>query len=327
MNRFVQKLKILGGSFKRLINFSIKINPNLAIKLYFNDWEKFLVQSKESQFKVYKKQHIIIEKYLIDKGYDRIIKDTIDKQREIKVNNPQNLPIWICWWQGEENMPPIIKKCYNNIKKYAGKHPVHLITLRNVNEYITLPPSILEKFHAGKIKHAHLADLIRLKLIAKFGGLWIDSTVYLTSPIDEDLFYKSFYTIKNNPIDNKSVSQYRWCSFFIGGLPHNPYISAIEKAFETYIIKEKIFLHYLIIDYLIDIMYNNNNNFHQIIDNLKITNPYMHWIGLHLNKKFSLKEFDTMNKNTTIYKTTYKGTLNETTKEGNITYYGYIINN
>lgn len=327
MNKYIQKLKILGGSFKRLVVFSIRINPSIAIRLYLNDCLKFLAKKSISQFKAYQKQHLIIEKYLIKKGYNRIIEETIHKQEELKVNNIQNLPIWICWWQGEDNMPEIVKKCYENIRIYSGSHPVHLITLKNVNDYITLSPLILKKFHAGKIKYAHLADLIRLKLIAKFGGLWIDSTVYLTAPIDENLFSKSFYTIKNNPIDNKSVSQYRWCSFFIGGLPHNPYISAIEKAFETYMIKEQTFLHYLIIDYLIDIMYKRNNNFQHIIDNTKITNPYMHWIGLHLNQEFSLKEFNMMKQTTNVYKTTYKGILNKTTKQGNITYYGYILNN
>ena len=30
-----------------------------------------------------------------------------------------NLPIWIFWWQGENEMPPVVKSCLNSVRKYA----------------------------------------------------------------------------------------------------------------------------------------------------------------------------------------------------------------
>ena len=30
--------------------------------------------------------------------------------------------IWVCWWQGEEQMPQIVQVCYRQIQKLSGKH-------------------------------------------------------------------------------------------------------------------------------------------------------------------------------------------------------------
>ena len=45
--------------------------------------------------------------------------------------------------------------------------------------------NIEEKFEKGKIGMAHFSDLLRISLLAKWGGMWIDSTALCT---DEDFF-------------------------------------------------------------------------------------------------------------------------------------------
>ena len=44
--------------------------------------------------------------------------------------------IWICWWQGEEQMPQIVQTCYRQIKKMSGNHPVVLITDENYRDFV-----------------------------------------------------------------------------------------------------------------------------------------------------------------------------------------------
>lgn len=66
---------------------------------------------------------------------------------------------------------------------HSNGHPVILITIDNYQNYIDVDQEILRKFNEGILLPAIFADLIRLKLLAVYGGLWIDATIYLTEDL------------------------------------------------------------------------------------------------------------------------------------------------
>ena len=84
-----------------------------------------------------------------------------------------NKPIWICWLDGIENAPLLVQKCVSSIKKNAGNHPVNIITQDNYTEFVTLPEYIMEKKEKGLIGAAHFSDVLRVCLLAQYGGLWL----------------------------------------------------------------------------------------------------------------------------------------------------------
>lgn len=101
--------------------------------------------------------------------------------------------IWWCWLQGYDNAPEIVKRCYQSLSKLDRK--VIVLQEGNINEYIELPEYILDKYRRGGISKAHYSDLVRLELLTKLGGIWIDSTTLITGtdrikPLleQEDLF-------------------------------------------------------------------------------------------------------------------------------------------
>lgn len=89
-------------------------------KLFFRRIEGF--------FSFFKQQYIL--HHLIAKSGG---KEIISKYKNQTCDSCENIdatsPIWVCWWQGKENMPDIVKACYNSIQKHACNHPVILITL------------------------------------------------------------------------------------------------------------------------------------------------------------------------------------------------------
>ena len=92
--------------------------------------------------------------------------------------------IWWCWLQGIENAPSIVHACYNSLVqgewfKVHG-YTVRVIDAQNWKEYIELPGYIVEKWEKGRIPAAMFSDLLRLELLIKYGGTWIDSTVLCT---------------------------------------------------------------------------------------------------------------------------------------------------
>lgn len=103
-------------------------------------------------------------------------------EHEGKESHSKSNTIWTSWWQGEKEAPALVKACWYSQKRYMLKkgweHVV--ITSDNYREYIELPAFIEEKVRKGFIPQAQLSDLIRLELLIRYGGIWMDSTVLCT---------------------------------------------------------------------------------------------------------------------------------------------------
>ena len=124
-------------------------------------------------------------------------------EKEEKIVNKDT--IWFCWLQGIEEAPDLVKRCLESIKINLMDKKIILIDQENLFDYIQLPDYIVKKWKTGRIGAAHFSDIIRLELLIRHGGYWIDATVYctdskLTQYIDElPLFMYSFYYFGFNP--------------------------------------------------------------------------------------------------------------------------------
>jgi len=88
--------------------------------------------------------------------------------------------IWWCWLQGIDRAPKIVKACYNSLKRNLPDREIKVIDGVNWSEYVELPEYIVKKWEKGRIPAAMFSDLLRLQLLIKYGGTWIDSTVLCT---------------------------------------------------------------------------------------------------------------------------------------------------
>lgn len=113
------------------------------------------------------------------------------------LEHKRNKIIWFCWLQGIENAPEVVKACYNSLTRLTG-YSLKVIDEKNWREYIDLPDYIIRRREKKQIPPAHFSDLLRLELLIRYGGTWIDSTVLctgesayglpLTAYLDSDLF-------------------------------------------------------------------------------------------------------------------------------------------
>ena len=100
------------------------------------------------------------------------------------------------WYQGIENVPPIVLSCIQSVINNRAKHPVTLIIKYNLEKYIKLPQYIIEKFNNNIFSITHLSYIVRFTLLQKYGGYWIDTTYLVTTPLEK--VNTSFYTLKLN---------------------------------------------------------------------------------------------------------------------------------
>lgn len=188
---------------------------------------------------------------------------------------PSDKKIWVCWLQGEEQMPAVVRKCLAALRANANGHEVIVLSEQNLKEYVTVSPHIYELYRKQVIKPAHFADILRVNLLAQQGGVWIDATLLATAPISDDWFTYDFYSIKIQPYGNH-ISQCRWSVFALGATKGAPLFVNLARAIDSYLASNDTFLDYFMFDHLIDLLYQEDASIRQAIDAVPFNNPDVH---------------------------------------------------
>lgn len=176
-----------------------------------------------------------------------------------KANKEISKYVWVCWWQGEQDMSPIVKTCFENIKKFNPDKKVILITEENLSEYVDFPQYILEKYKKGIITKTHFSDLLRTELLCKYGGVWMDITLLTWSSIPDSFYDYPVYTghFECNKTDY-NISDNRWTSFFwVSRYPENVLFRYLSDFWQMYWKEKDQMIEYFLIDYAIDFGYRN----------------------------------------------------------------------
>ena len=86
--------------------------------------------------------------------------------------------LWTFW--NSDSIPPVIKYCVATWHKHNPDHEIRVVTPSNYNMYIS-------DLDISKFKHAdspaRISDLVRLHLLSKYGGIWIDASIICNKPL------------------------------------------------------------------------------------------------------------------------------------------------
>mgnify|MGYP000082498576 CR=1 FL=1 len=133
-----------------------------------------------------------------------------------------NKNIWIYWSQGFDNAPPLVKECLKSAKHYNPNWNIIELTDVNLKEYID------GIHHPGPL--AAYSDIIRISLIEKYGGLWVDATVLFNKSLDEWL---PEYITEGMFAFSKPTKRHNICSWFLYGEKDNFLIEAAIPEMKT----------------------------------------------------------------------------------------------
>ena len=310
--KIVNKLKTLVIKyFYDLFHFGFMI-------AHCNLWGEFadfnLIRGKLKQ-KVHDKRKRLIYKFLTKK-YADFIKEYKSKDVKIGTNSKT---IWCLWWQGIEKAPLIIQKCIESLKNNSGDYKVVIINSDNYSKYVNIPNNIMKKVEKGKISFVHFSDILRMALLSKHGGVWVDSTMYFY-----DNVFNSFDNVEFNSGKIHSDKKKEWLGFFIGGKP-NKLFSFCYDFFIKYNSEYNKLINYFLIDYAIEIAYENFDDCHEYINNISNYNPNLFLLQSILNDKYDESKLNNVLYENKFFKLSYKYPLREKTSDGKLTNYGYII--
>ena len=94
--------------------------------------------------------------------------------------------IW-SYWDNPETIPRTVKFCMESWKRHNPNYEIRMLNKESYKEYVTIPDKYLNHPNYNDIP-AHFADLVRIFILEKHGGIWTDSSILMLQPLDEWLF-------------------------------------------------------------------------------------------------------------------------------------------
>lgn len=162
--------------------------------------------------------------------------------------------IWIYWDKGWENAPELVKRCRESWRHYNPDWEIISLDADNLLDYFDIydwmPSSdswvrgsfyplkshLHSLFHSTDlIKDRYVrvqaqSDIIRINLLRKYGGVWVDATLWCAKPLETWLIpmQKGFFCFSKES-EPASVS-----SWFLAAHKDNDIVEAWQKAVTMY---------------------------------------------------------------------------------------------
>lgn len=258
--------------------------------------------------KLGKKYRGTLEKF--DKSY---------RESEHKLSNK----VWVCWFQGIQNAPELVQKCYQSLEENLTDREIVLITEENMLDYVQFPEFILEKWKSGVITYTHMTDLLRLALLIQYGGMWVDATVLCTRRreeipeyyFDSDLF---LYQCLKPGRDGHAAYISSW---LMSAKTNNKILMAVQYLCYEYWKEHKDMLDYFLLhDFISIVLERYPKEWQKIIPS---DNATPHILLLRLFEQYDERLWGAVKEQVPFHKLSYKFSEEQTQREG--TYYKEVL--
>lgn len=138
--------------------------------------------------------------------------------------------IWILWLQGEDQAPPLVSRCISSWRTLNPDWQVEVLNEQSLSQWIDLP-----KFPRGTSLN-HKANIVRLRLLVRYGGVWTDATTLCLRPLDDWIghAHASGMFAFARPQPERSLA-----NWFIASTPEAPLTEAWRRWSECYLLSGK----------------------------------------------------------------------------------------
>lgn len=248
---------------------------------------------------------------------EKIGLELLDKEYDyVNLESVENPPVFVMWFQGEDQMPFVIQKCLESLRKNIPNRKIIIITRDNIKEYTDLPDYILEKVDDGSITKTFFSDIARAALLYKNGGTWADAAIYLTKKIPDSYFNKSYYCPAGIFSEHKKDFRYLfngtkgWNVSFQGTNQKGfPLYDFLFHFYCKYFSEYPTHIDYFMNDYMMSLFCKHNKQFKDLLNEQPANNQREFDLALMMNKKLNNKTKKQLGKlleSNFIHKLTYR---------------------
>ena len=267
------------------------------------------LKTKQKLEKKYKQVLLAFDEEYKKQNYSQLLKSEASNK------------VWICWFQGMENAPELVKRCYQSVKENMPDRDIVVITSENMNDYVQFPEFIIEKWKKGQITHTHMTDLLRLELLIKYGGMWLDATVFCSGGNIPDYFFKSelfFYQCLKPGRDGHCSYISSW---LMSAKSNNKILMAVRELLYTYWKENSSMWDYFLLhDFMAIVLDFYQDDWKSIVPR---DNATPHILLLRLFDKYDERLWQAIKMQTPFHKLTYK--FNEEQIKVSGTFYSEIF--
>ena len=135
--------------------------------------------------------------------------------------------IW-SYWHDPDNMPELVNIAKQSWKRHNPEYIICFMNQHNLSKYVNVN-KFPERFSV--LSHQHKADVIRIAVLSKYGGIWLDSTFIVTEPLhlkwDNQYDVGGYYLQGFTTNQNKKVFE----NWFISAPKNSELIKQWEREF------------------------------------------------------------------------------------------------
>lgn len=197
--------------------------------------------------------------------------------------------IWWCWLQGEDQAPRVTKTGLASLRRNLPDYDLRVLTWDNIKDYVDLPQVIYDKFAAGWIAGAHFSDILRLALLSKYGGFWVDSTVYCSDDrLVRNIEKKNMFMYQNlMTATSKTIKMSNW---LIASKKDNPYLVEVSRMLIDYYSNSNFTEDYFVCHLLLTLFAEKYVDIWEDMDIYNNNNPHM--LQYMMNKPYDEEMFN-----------------------------------
>lgn len=141
--------------------------------------------------------------------------------------------IWSYWTGGTP--PLLVQRCIAGWKRLHPEHDIRVLSDAELSRYIPLLPAAVEQLIPAK-----RADWIRLELLRRHGGIWLDASIVLTRPLNwvhalqeaQQSDFVGFYLEGFTSLPRYPVVE----NWFLAAPAHSPLIEEWQEEFTRHAI-------------------------------------------------------------------------------------------
>ena len=187
----------------------------------------------------------------------------------------KNKLIWMCWFQGEEHLKGLNELCVQRWKKINPDWQVNILSNDTIYQYVPEYFDIIK--NSPPRRRPAKSDLLRILLLSKYGGVWVDVSVYPVLPLSEyyhDIVNQTgFFTYRFKPRSINKKGDRETVSWFIcvdkaNHILINLWKESFIDKFQTLDVWKYFTFHGTLTE-----LYDSNSDVRDIINNMVQIDP------------------------------------------------------
>ncbi len=138
--------------------------------------------------------------------------------------------LWTLWLSGWDNSPEIVRACSTSWKRLNPDWQIRRLTRKHLHRLFP-PTSPFSRLIDLDLPPEAVSDIVRIELLARFGGVWADATTYCLAPLDNWLppaMPHGFFAF-DRPGPDRMLS-----TWFLAARPASPVVQLWRMLSEKY---------------------------------------------------------------------------------------------